>query len=118
MKSMKAGLLVCGILLLAVISGCKPATGIPPDTTNNTTTTGACGNSPCPITTDTPYVVSIQEARELLRTASVFFIDVRSQAKYDAGHLEGAVSIPIDELPSRFAEIPKDERIIVYMDCF
>jgi hypothetical protein len=115
---MKIKLILCGILLLAVISGCKPAAGMPPDTTNDASIIGDCDTNPCPITTDTQYVISVQEARDLLGTKSVFFIDVRSPAKYDAGHLEGAVSIPIDELETRLAEVLKDKRIIVYSACF
>jgi hypothetical protein len=117
MISMKIKLILCGILLLAIVGGCKPAASVPPYTSNNTTTTGACGISPCPIMTDAPYSISVQEARDFLGTTT-FFIDVRSQAKYDAGHLEGAVAIPIDELETRLAEVLKDKRIIVYSACF
>ena len=41
-------------------------------------------------------------------------IDVRAPAQYDAGHITGAISIPLRELGYRYNELnPKDE-IIVY----
>lgn len=41
-------------------------------------------------------------------------LDVRPREEYDAGHIPGAVSIPIDELPDRIGELPADADIVVY----
>lgn len=41
-------------------------------------------------------------------------LDVRPKREFDAGHLRGAVNIPIDELAGRFDELPRDRRIITY----
>ena len=54
---------------------------------------------------------------ELLRRAragTVVVLDVRPAAEYAAGHIPGAVSIPIDELPARLAELPPDAEVIAY----
>jgi rhodanese-related sulfurtransferase/DNA-binding transcriptional ArsR family regulator len=54
---------------------------------------------------------------ELLRRAQageVVVLDVRPAAEYAAGHIPGAVSIPIDELPSRLAELPADTEVVAY----
>jgi rhodanese-related sulfurtransferase len=40
-------------------------------------------------------------------------LDVREPAEWDAGHISGAVLIPLGELPSRLNEIPKDREIVV-----
>ena len=62
--------------------------------------------------------ISVQEARDILgKGNTAIFVDVRSQAKYDTGHIEGAMSIPIDDLLARLEEIPVGNRIIVYADC-
>jgi rhodanese-related sulfurtransferase len=41
-------------------------------------------------------------------------VDVRKRASYDAAHLPGAVSIPLQELPSRMADIPRDVPVVLY----
>ncbi len=43
-------------------------------------------------------------------------VDVRSQEEYDAGHLEGALLIPYDQIPERLAEFGEDKNhsIVVY----
>jgi rhodanese-related sulfurtransferase len=54
---------------------------------------------------------------ELLRRAAageVVVIDVRPVAEYAAGHIPGAISIPVDELPDRLAEIPPDVEVVAY----
>ncbi len=54
---------------------------------------------------------------ELLRRAEageVVVIDVRPAAEFAAGHIPGAISIPVDEIPDRLAEIPPDVDIVAY----
>jgi rhodanese-related sulfurtransferase len=41
-------------------------------------------------------------------------LDVRPAAEYAAGHLPGAVSIPVGELRRRLAELPADREIVAY----
>ncbi len=41
-------------------------------------------------------------------------LDVRPREEYAAGHIPGAMSIPIDELAERIAELPVDTEIVVY----
>lgn len=41
-------------------------------------------------------------------------LDVRPREEYEAGHLEGAVSVPLAELPSRLADLPRDKQIVAY----
>lgn len=39
-------------------------------------------------------------------------IDVREPFEYQAGHVDGAVNIPVGEIQS--VELPRDEAIVVY----
>ena len=41
-------------------------------------------------------------------------LDVRPVEEYQAGHIAGAISIPLDELKGRLAELPRDHDIIAY----
>lgn len=54
---------------------------------------------------------------ELLRRAEVgeaIVLDVRPALEFAAGHIPGAVSIPIDELPDRLSELPADVEVVAY----
>ncbi|MCO1656725.1 ArsR/SmtB family transcription factor [Pseudonocardia humida] len=54
---------------------------------------------------------------ELLRRAEageVVVLDVRPESEFAAGHIPGAVSIPITELPERLAELPRDAEVVAY----
>jgi rhodanese-related sulfurtransferase/DNA-binding HxlR family transcriptional regulator len=54
---------------------------------------------------------------ELMRRLSrgdAVLVDVRPAEEYLAGHIEGARSIPIDELRQRLAELPEDREVIAY----
>lgn len=44
----------------------------------------------------------------------VVLIDVRPVEEYEAGHIEGALSMPFDELRGRLAELPADRELIAY----
>jgi rhodanese-related sulfurtransferase/DNA-binding transcriptional ArsR family regulator len=58
--------------------------------------------------------VTRDELRRLGRTTAVTVLDVRPRAEYAAGHIPGAVSIPLDELADRLAELPDDGSIVAY----
>jgi rhodanese-related sulfurtransferase len=54
---------------------------------------------------------------ELLRRAGagdVIVLDVRPAAEFAAGHIPGAVSIPIDQLGQRLAELPEGTEVVAY----
>lgn len=56
-------------------------------------------------------------ARELLdraRKGLVTVLDVRPPEEFAAGHLPGAVNIPINELEKRLSELPKRKEIVAY----
>ena len=54
------------------------------------------------------------ELLERLRHGDVVVVDVRPEEEFAAGHIEGARSIPIEELERRLAEIPSDQEIVAY----
>lgn len=43
-----------------------------------------------------------------------FLLDVRTAAEFAAGHIPGAVNIPVDELRARLAEVPKGRPVVAY----
>jgi rhodanese-related sulfurtransferase len=41
-------------------------------------------------------------------------VDVRTPQEFSGGHVPGAVNVPVDELRSRLAELPRDRQIAAY----
>jgi rhodanese-related sulfurtransferase len=57
------------------------------------------------------------EMRELLRRAKspqVVVLDARPASEYAAGHIAGALSVPVDDLQRRLREFPKDKEYVAY----
>ena len=49
-----------------------------------------------------------------LRKGAVVLVDVRPVEEFEARHIKGARSIPIDELEERLAELPADREVVAY----
>jgi len=54
------------------------------------------------------------ELVDRLRKGDVVLVDVRPAEEFSAGHIEGARSIPLDELEDRLAELPADREVVAY----
>ena len=54
------------------------------------------------------------ELLERLARGDIVLLDVRPEAEYEAGHIEGAQSIPLQELERRLAELPADAEVVAY----
>jgi rhodanese-related sulfurtransferase/predicted transcriptional regulator len=55
-----------------------------------------------------------EELVERLRRGDVVLVDVRPTEEFEAGHIEGARSIPLKELEDRLAELPADREVVAY----
>src|ERR671934_1602579 len=49
-----------------------------------------------------------------LRKGDVVLVDVRPTEEFEAGHITGARSIPLEELEDRLAELPPDHEVVAY----
>jgi rhodanese-related sulfurtransferase len=58
--------------------------------------------------------LSRDELEQLIQRDEAFLIDLRPAVEYEHGHLPGAVSLPLDELPDRLDELPRDRPIVAY----
>lgn len=58
--------------------------------------------------------ISAEELRRRLRDGDAILLDVRPEVEYEAGHLPGAISIPLDELERRLDELPQNGTIVAY----
>jgi rhodanese-related sulfurtransferase len=58
--------------------------------------------------------ITRDDLRTRLRAGDVVVLDVRPTAEYAAGHIRGAISVPIDELKTRLGEIPDGADVVAY----
>ncbi|MFF5187398.1 ArsR/SmtB family transcription factor [Streptomyces sp. NPDC000345] len=58
--------------------------------------------------------VTREELRARVAAGDVVVLDVRPSEEYRAGHIPGAVCIPVDELADRIGELPEESEIVVY----
>ena len=73
--------------------------------------------APAPLQEDTYSEITripLEDAKAALDAGSAVFLDVRSATAFQAGHVEGAINIPLDELETRLGELNKEQWIITY----
>jgi rhodanese-related sulfurtransferase/DNA-binding transcriptional ArsR family regulator len=58
--------------------------------------------------------VTREQLQHLAKTTTVTVLDVRPREEYAAGHIPGAVGIPLEELADRLAELPDEGQIVAY----
>lgn len=58
--------------------------------------------------------ITRDELATRLRTGEVTVIDVRPVPEYEAGHVDGARSIPISDLERRLDALPRDAELVAY----
>lgn len=58
--------------------------------------------------------VSRKELLQRMRDGLVTLIDTRPKEEFAAGHLPGAINLPLSELKRRLRELPRDQEIVAY----
>jgi rhodanese-related sulfurtransferase len=61
--------------------------------------------------------ITAEELKPLVAKGEAILLDVRGKTAWDAGHIEGAVHIPMAQLKQRLSELPKDKLIAAYCTC-
>ena len=63
---------------------------------------------------DTLEPIAPEELRRRLDAGDVTLIDVRPADEFAAGHIPGALSVPVAELTDRLRELPRRKEIVAY----
>jgi rhodanese-related sulfurtransferase/DNA-binding transcriptional ArsR family regulator len=58
--------------------------------------------------------VSMQELLKRARSADVVILDTRPPNEYEAGHIAGAISVPVADLRRRLKELPRTREYVAY----
>ena len=67
---------------------------------------------------DTVDNIAAERVKQLMDAGEkLVFIDMRPVKEYQQSRLPGARSLPLAEVASRFNEIPKSGRVVLYCDC-
>lgn len=66
--------------------------------------TSACASGP---------EIPATDAKALVQKGAVL-VDVRTPEEFSAGHIDGALNIPVSDLEARKGELPKDKDIVLY----
>jgi 3-mercaptopyruvate sulfurtransferase SseA len=95
MSNKKISHFIVTLILIAVLSACAPNV---------------------PQTEDEVPRVKVEEAKSAVESGKAIIVDVRSAESYAAGHIAGAVSIPLAEFETNInnPSLDKDQWIITY----
>ena len=63
---------------------------------------------------DEVEAIGRDELVERLARGDIVLVDVRPEEEFAAGHIEGAHSVPLEELERRLAELPADREVVAY----
>ena len=58
--------------------------------------------------------ITRDDAVKMVQDGKAVWVDVRSRADYDSGHIKGAINIPLAELQQRFRDLPLKKFLITY----
>jgi len=61
-----------------------------------------------------PEPVRMRDLLERARSSDVIILDARPAAEYKAGHIAGAISVPIDDLQNRLRSLPAGKEYVAY----
>jgi len=93
---------IIGIAL--VIAACSPSTPLP-----QTEPTVPAVGAPQEV-----QRITLEESKAAFDGGEAIFVDVRSETAYEAGHVPGALSIPLQFLKPRLDELDPEQWIITY----
>ena len=63
---------------------------------------------------DSMEAVDREVLMQRVRSGEAIILDVRPPEEFRAGHIEGAVSIPVRELANKLTNLPRDKEIVAY----
>ena len=56
----------------------------------------------------------MRDLLERAKSSDVVILDARPANEYQAGHIAGAISVPIDDLQDRLRSLPRDKEFVAY----
>lgn len=110
-------LAAAGTLLAALLAACGPRDTSPPGAKTAANQAAKAGATVEPLNVpqaDDVRRVSQDELRAGMEKGTVALFDVRDEAAYEQGHIQGAKHVPFNEVEKHLDEFPKDKLIVTY----
>ena len=105
--------LIVALLAILILAGCSAPAAAPSAPVAASAAASAAGEAKTIDVASLPRDVDVQTTAALREQPDVMILDVREQDEWDAGHIPGAVFMPMGQVPDRLSEIPKDKTVIV-----
>ena len=102
-------LVALAVISLSIFTACQKTAP-----TGNTAKTNSASNSTPQDSLDNVPRISLADAKKAFDEGNVVFVDTRAEAAYKAEHVKGSLNIPAEAFQTRYAEVPKDKKIITY----
>ena len=58
--------------------------------------------------------ITLDDLKRRLRDGSATIVDVRPREEFEAGHIPGAISIPVKDVKRRLKDLPRSKEVIAY----
>jgi rhodanese-related sulfurtransferase len=58
--------------------------------------------------------ITTVELRAALDKGTALVVDTRPVESYKQNHIKGSISMPVDQVPTRIGELPRDKMIVTY----
>jgi hypothetical protein len=58
--------------------------------------------------------VTYLELRDALDQGTAIVVDTRGADSYKQSHIKGSISMPLEQVPTRINELPRDKMIVTY----
>ena len=100
-------LIALAVISLSIFTACQKSAPIA-----ETTQTNSAPKSEDPLA-NAPRI-SLADAKKAFDGGSVVFVDTRAEVQYKVEHVKGSINIPAEAFQTRYAEVPKDRKIITY----
>jgi rhodanese-related sulfurtransferase len=57
--------------------------------------------------------LTVERAREMIEAGEATAVDVRQDYEWEAGHIAGAIHVPLEQLPARAGELDRERPLIM-----
>ena len=64
--------------------------------------------------TDNAKRISLADAKKAYDAGTALIVDTRSQSGWQAKHIKNSINMPVDQVATRYKELPQGKQIIFY----
>jgi rhodanese-related sulfurtransferase len=108
------GLLPIAMATTPVVTPKVPTSTVPVPAVPNVTVETAVDEFLASMPGDDYAIGTVSALKNLIAQSKTLLIDVRNPSEYKAGHIAGAINIPLNDLQLHLDAIPVDQDVVLY----